>query len=452
MHIIFRNAALGASLLALVEAHPQVTATLTQTSLVTAGGSATSAATSSVSSVLSSSVLPPLSSSGTSLATVSSSATSESVIPTGTAVSNGTSGTIPAGNPPEPTNTYVMTGNLTKPLVGPYQPAGGVNVNNTPPVYQPFSDFDFQSLNLALNQEYIELDLFNEGLRRFSDKDFTDAGLTAEDRSLVQFMANQEIGHAELISNMLGPNAAQQCTYQYPFTDVRQFIDFCQKVTRWGESGVYGFITHLDSRAAANLLVQSISTEARQQMIMRQFEGLNPMNIWFEPAITQSMAWTLLSPYLKSCPSTNPVVAFQNFPTLYINNNPNGSDPAYGPAITHNRTALSHPGREVSFTYNKPGEKVGPDALYVTNTTATGPPKWCAWVSQLNTTYTPVYDVKENSLKTKQPEGYLFSPLNPLVNGTMFVMLTDTDLYVTPHNMSLLNKHIVAGPALYQAG
>jgi hypothetical protein len=37
-------------------------------------------------------------------------------------------------------------------------PAGGLGLNMTPS-YVYNSDFDFQSLNLALNQEYIELDL-----------------------------------------------------------------------------------------------------------------------------------------------------------------------------------------------------------------------------------------------------------------------------------------------------
>lgn len=33
----------------------------------------------------------------------------------------------------------------------------------------------------------------------------------------------------------------------------------------WGEAGVYGFLPHLDSRPAAQLLLQAITTEARQQ-------------------------------------------------------------------------------------------------------------------------------------------------------------------------------------------
>ncbi|KAH0612944.1 uncharacterized protein H6S33_009324 [Morchella sextelata] len=367
----------------------------------------------------------------------------------------GTPGVIPPGNPPEPHNPYPNTGNLTQPETAPYVPAGGINTNGTPPVYQALSDFDWQSINLALNQEWIELDLFQEGLRRFSVADFEEAGLNADDRFLIEFMAEQEIGHATLLSNILGPHAAKMCTYQYPFTTVREFIDFCQKLTRWGESGVYGFIEHLDSRAAAQMLLQSITTEARQQMIFRQFQGLFPMPVWFEVGITQSMSWTLLSPHIKSCPAENPHLVWQNFPTLHVTNNPNGTDLAYGAAITHNRTSLSYPGREVTFRYESPGQVTGYNNSYITNTTATGPAKFAMWTSQLNTTYTPLYDsgyAGDGTVKAAQPDGTLFSNLNPTLNGTIFVALVDEDLYVTPHNYSLVNSHIVAGPAIYQAG
>ena len=78
------------------------------------------------------------------------------------------------------------------------------------------SDFDFESVNLGLHQEYIELDFFNHGLAKFSDQDFIDAGLTAEDRAFIAFMAAQEIDNATLLTNMLGKAAPNQCIYDYP--------------------------------------------------------------------------------------------------------------------------------------------------------------------------------------------------------------------------------------------
>ncbi|KAI9061769.1 Rds1 protein [Trametes sanguinea] len=287
----------------------------------------------------------------------------------------------------------------------------------------------------------------------FSADDFDAAGLNAQDRFLIEFMADQEVGHATLISNMLGPDkAAKQCNYTYPFESVRDFVDFCQKLTRFGESGVYGFLEHMDSRAAATLLLESITTEARQQMIFRQFEGLFPMPEWFIPAITQSMQWTLLAPYITSCPDNNTHLEWQNFPTLNITNNPNVTS-LNPPAISSNTTnSISNPGRTLNLTWEAPGKQVGPNGAYNTSTSA-GEPKFVAWISQLNTTYTDLTITGNNSGSTVQPGGEIFgNGTFSTINGTIFVMVTDANPYVTPFNLTMLNQHVVAGPAMYQSG
>ena len=391
--------------------------------------------------------------------------------------------------PPNPTaTTYPSDGNLHDPQPAPYTPAGGLGTNGTEPVYNAKSDFDYESLALALYQEWIELDLFHDGLARFSVEEFEAAGLTAEDRYLIQFMADQEVGHATLITNILGANAPVQCTYNYPYTTVREFIDFCQKLTRFGESGVYGFLNHLDSREAGQLLLQSISTEARQQMIFRQFDGIFPMPVWFEIGVPQSWAWTLLAPYISECPANQTRLAWQNFPALSVLNQPNPArldarqtginetidtgtntlnstvvpaDQAClgasdvlsdcGPAISQNRSIpLSYPGREVQFSWESPGKPVGPNNSYITSTAA-GAPKFVLWASQLNVTYSPLTNISGNTGTTIQPDISTFQG-DPAINGTIFVALADLDLFVTPFNISQVNPHIAAGPALYQAG
>lgn len=343
---------------------------------------------------------------------------------------------------------------------------------------------------LATYQEYIELDLFHDGLARFSVKDFEEAGLTAEDRFLIEYMADQEVGHATMLSNILGAAAPKECVYNYPYTTVSEFLDFSQKLTRFGESGVYGFLGHLDSREAATLLTQSITTEARQQMIFRQFEGLFPMPVWFEVGIPQSWAWTLIAPYISSCPKDQTRLVWQNFPALSILNQPNPtlinggdedarnttispgmntlrqkvlpSDPksctqakeigeSCAPAITHNRTApLSWPGREVHLTWETPGQAVGPNNSYTTSSQA-GEPKWVLWASQLNVTYSPLEVTGPHAGKTLQPDISTYQG-DPAINGTMFIAVTDEDLFITPFNFTEINPHVVAGPALYQSG
>jgi hypothetical protein len=234
------------------------------------------------------------------------------------------------------------------------------------------------------------------------------------------------------------------------------------------------------------MLLQSITVEARQQVIFRQFEGLFPMPEWFEVGIPQSWAWSYVSPYISSCPANQTRLIWQNFPALHIHNQPNpvrtngsavwnetlgdmintlnsshipekqlcrnatkvGVD--CSPAITHNRTnPLSYPGRQVFLSWDDPGKPVGPNNSYVTSTQA-GAPKFAMWVSQLNVTYTPLMNMSGNSAYTFQPNMSTFAG-DPAVNGTIYLALSDLDLYVTPHNMTQVNPHVRA-LSIYQSG
>ena len=395
---------------------------------------------------------------------------------------------IPAG-PPNPIATYYNADGVPQnAFPAPYTPKGGLGTNGSLPRYMVNSDFDFESIALGLYQEWIELDLFHDGLARFSEEEFAAAGINAEEMSLINFMANQESGHATLLTNMLGEAAPKQCVYDYPYTTVREWLDFNQRVTRFGESGVWGFINHLDSREVGQLLAQSIATEARQQNIFRQLSGLTPMDVWFENGWPQSWAWSMLAPYISYCPENTTRLAWQNFPALHILNNANinryspndtatngseavGSrvaDPSVsnvtescinlnatgygcGPAVAHNKSEpLSFPGKKILFQWDAPGQAIGPNNSYITATTATLPPKFVAWSQQLNLTYSPLTLTGNDTGFTYQPAGFVYGD-DGIINGTMALMLTDLDLFVTPFNTSLLNPHIVA-LGLYQAG
>lgn len=394
-----------------------------------------------------------------------------------------------APRPPAPGSfNYTADGKLHGPEPAPFTPSGGIGTNGSAPVYRVQSDFDYQSLSLALYQEWLELDLFHWGLANFSNKQFQANGVNAKDRSLIEYMADQEIGHATLLTNMLGPQAPKQCTYNYPVSNVREFLDFNQKLTRWGEAGIYGFLPHLNSGPAAQLLLQSVAIEARQQLIFRQLGGQFPMPEWHVPGIPQSWAWTLLAPYISSCPRNQTRLVWQNFPALFILNQPNpariNASSAFNettggwanslstknisssqlcfnatnatlncaPAISQNRSLpLSYPGRQVFLRWDSPGKLVGPNNSYVTSTRVRQP-RFAAWVSQLNITYSPLLNVslRDRTAYTFQPNVSTWDH-DPAINGTMFLALTDRRINVTPYNLSQINPH-VAALAVYQAG
>ncbi|KAA1466918.1 hypothetical protein DENSPDRAFT_60074 [Dentipellis sp. KUC8613] len=339
------------------------------------------------------------------------------------------------------------------PVVG---PAGGIGLNTTPQ-YRPQSEYDFQSLNLALQQEILELSLFQFGLDRFGLGDFQAAGLGPNDVALIQFLVAQELDHVQLLQNILSPNISQPCNYTFPeFTDVRAFIDYSQKITRVGESGTLGFLSHLDAQDVAQLLLQTVAVESRQQNIFRQLEGIFPLPSAFVPVITQNMQWTLLAPIISTCPVGNPNIEWQNYPALLIQNNPFWPDipldNTTAHAITENRTHVSFPGREVFLNWDTPGQQVGFNNSFTTNSSA-GAPQFVAWISELNITFTPLNNINGASGSTEQPGGFVFDDgLFPVANDTMFILVTDAAPFVTPYNLSQIEPHIVAGPAIYQAG
>jgi len=120
------------------------------------------------------------------------------------------------------------------------------------------------------------------------------------------------------------------------------------------------------------------------------------------------------------------------------------------PAISSVRDEpLSFPGREVFLTWDDPGVPVGPNNSYVTSTTA-GQPTFVAWVSQLNLTYTPLTITGPNSGSTYQPPNEVYET-DPAVNGTVFIALTDSDLYLTPFDLTMINPHVRA-LGLFNAG
>jgi len=363
----------------------------------------------------------------------------------------------------DPRNNGPVSG--SKFPTGPYQPLMDPmkNTSTAPyPIYRALTNFDYASLNLALYQEYIELDLFNYGLATFSEAEFAEAGLGPNELEIIRYMAQQEVGHATLLSNILGPGAAKGCTYNYTgaFSNVREYLDFNQQLTRWGESGVIGFLSSLNSRDSAALLHSSISTESRQQMIFRQLSGAAPMPFYFAPGYPQTFAWTLLAPYIQSCPSDNPRIQWSNFPKLTVS----GVDPlaqaGSQAAVSTNRTANVQPGQVVKLTWEEPGKKVGPDGSYITRR-ARGDAKYAFIVSHINGTYIPLENISGNSATFKIPaakpviDSTVYLPgteTENVLNGTTVVAVVAENPFLTPYNLSLINDVLVAGPAIIQLG
>ncbi|BGP23420.1 hypothetical protein Rt10032_c02g0841 [Rhodotorula toruloides] len=167
---------------------------------------------------------------------------------------------------------------------------------------------------------------------------------------------------------------------------------------------------------------------------------------WFETGLPQSYAWTLLSPYTQSRPPNNPRIEFARFPLVDITNQPYALDGK--PGINSNYTLTEGARRTLQFTWEPLHKTVGYDGLYKTQSTA-GESKFLAFIDQLNVTYAPLQNVSDCSASAVVPNGTVFPP-QPIGVNSAFVAITDSDVFVTPYNISMLVNHTVA-IGIYQA-
>ena len=191
-------------------------------------------------------------------------------------------------------------------------------------------------------------------------------------------------------------------------------------------------------------------------MVFRQFTGAPAMDVYFETGIPQAWAWTLLAPYIQSCPKENPRIGWTNFPALTVVNNPSLSYAGSQSDVSTNITQLTFPNQTtVQLRWEEPGKAVGPDLSYTTAKNG-GKAKYALFQQSYNVSYAPITFTGENEGTAVIPEAIIFDTdianTGTAFNGTGFVAVVDDNPFVTNYNNTEVLKHMVAGPAVIQFG
>ena len=219
--------------------------------------------------------------------------------------------------------------------------------------------------------------------------------------------------------------AANQCTYQFPFETVREFINFSQQI-RLSPRLPFPPLPNDPPPDSSNRRIRHPRLHRTPQLTRSRpaprpnTNSLLPRTNDIPPIRRPLPRSCRLSngdyaeydvddvgAFILSCPAGNPVIEFQNFPALNVvvrfrrsvfpissyplhflltlSSTQNNPDPTpfintstlannTNPAITHNRSIpLSFPGRLVNLTWELPGQAVGPNSSFVTNTSAGAP-------------------------------------------------------------------------------
>jgi len=201
---------------------------------------------------------------------------------------------------------------------------------------------------------------------------------------------------------MLGSDAIAACNYSFPVTDIASFIELSKAFEAVGTSAYAGAAHFLTDPDVVTAAASILATEARQSsFVVYDILDQAPFSSSFETPLDMNQAYTLASPYIVSCPATNPSLPLKAFPALNVSSN-------------------AHPGAEATFQFNATDDS----------------PAYVAIFNGLNTTFTPL---TISSSADNSTTGTAIIP--DFLQGLVYAIITSD-------NTSVADSATVAGPVL----
>ncbi|KAL8839219.1 MAG: hypothetical protein Q9170_001825 [Blastenia crenularia] len=180
--------------------------------------------------------------------------------------------------------------------------------NALPPVN---SATDESVLQLALYLEHLEQSLYTGGYENFTDAQYTAAGFPPGFRENVGVIAQHEATHASTIATILsdaGYTPVPPCSYKFPDTDPKSFVDLANMITSVGIGAYLGGGSLLTDDPNLLTAASSILTvESRHDSYLRAGIGASPFPTSFDTALTAVFAYNLAQMFIDHCPQQLPI-------------------------------------------------------------------------------------------------------------------------------------------------
>ncbi|KAL8972113.1 MAG: hypothetical protein Q9183_000724, partial [Haloplaca sp. 2 TL-2023] len=271
-------------------------------------------------------------------------------------------------------------------------------------------------LNYALTLEHLENNFYQQGLEKFDEAAFADAGFP-ETRARIQTVSNDESTHVSFLTAALeavGATPVQECTYNFPLDDVKTFLATAAILEGVGVSAYLGAAADIMSKTYLTAAGSILTVEARHTAYIRDQIDQEPFATPFDVPLKYNEVFTLAAPFIDSCPSDNPPLPVKAFPTLTASPD-NPANITSGTEIT-----LLTPDYVV-----RPAD--GSSQIYAAFITVTGP---------VYAEATPV----EGGFTLTVPEA---EEGNAPIGGQSYVVLTGCNTAVT-------DETVAAGPAIVE--
>lgn len=183
------------------------------------------------------------------------------------------------------------------------------------------TDIDGVILNYALTLEHLEDVFYRQGLANFTQAQFAAAGFGASFYANLKEISKDETTHVSFLTTALkaaNVTPVAECTYKFPYTDVASFVSLASTLEGVGVSAYLGAAQNITNPTYLTAAGSILTVEARHSSFLRNAIGSSPFPTPFDTPLDFDEVYSLASPFIVSCPATNPPLPVKAFPTLTL--------------------------------------------------------------------------------------------------------------------------------------
>ncbi|KAH6684833.1 ferritin-like domain-containing protein [Plectosphaerella plurivora] len=184
--------------------------------------------------------------------------------------------------------------------------------------YDPLPGGDIDILNYALTLEYLERKFYRDGLAKYTEAQFLEAGCEADFYANLIKIKEDEETHVEFLAGALADKAIPEPSFAFPDTDARSFLALSSVLEGVGVSAYLGAAAVIVDKTYLTAAGSILTVEARHASYIRAAIGHKPFPTPFDTPLNFNQVFSLAAQFVTGFAPGTPELPFKAFPKLTV--------------------------------------------------------------------------------------------------------------------------------------